>query len=225
MVTIKFSQVILLGSLFVASAFSLSGCCTDQAAKVRAARPATVGAWGVAYRPTSNAGVVADLNGAMGRVTSETKLKSDPTSSTTSTEDRKFTTTSRRYDLGAHFYPSQKSAFYYGFGGEYLDRTTNFASFTTTSSLANPETTPVVFNDKVVSVGPSVGWDWIWENGVSVLMDMGSRITVSRNRTIVDDGTDGNVSTADRDATQSKIDKDINGLKLLSARLILGYSF
>lgn len=225
MTTIKSHRSISLVLLVVASAYSLSGCCTDQAAKVRAARPTTLGAWGVAYRPSGNSGVVADLKGAVGPITSERTIKNDSNSTTTTTADRKFTTSSRTYDLGYHIYPSQKSAFFYGLGGGYMERRTSFESYTATSSIANPDTTDVALNDNVVSVGPSVGWDWIWEGGVTVLMDVGSRITVSRQRTILDDGTDGNVNRTDRDEMQAQIDKDINGLKLLSARLILGYSF
>lgn len=221
--TTKYSKFLLLGPASVVIA--LSGCCTDQAAKVRADRHTTVGLVGVAYRPSANAGVVADLNGALGATKIESSLKPDKTASAAATEERKFNTASRRFDLGMHLYPFPKSAFFYGAGAEYLDRTTNFNSPTYSSSLASPETTAVSFNDKVISVGPSVGWDWIWENGFSFFADLGGRIPVSRKHTVLDDGTDGNVNISDRDETQSKINKQINGAMSISAHLMLGYSF
>ncbi len=46
--------------LVVSILWSLNSCATDQAAKVRNDRSATVGVWGAAYRPNSSVGIVAN---------------------------------------------------------------------------------------------------------------------------------------------------------------------
>ena len=211
---------------------AFSSCATDQAAKVRQSRPITLGVWGGAYRPNGNAGFVSDVSGLVSKETSkfnpaDDKQNKDASSTTqTATENQEITTSNTHVDVGLHLYPSQRSAFFYGFGAGYERRQTQFTSNTNSSTLTNPIRTDILVEDKLALIGPSIGFDWIWQNGISLLFDIGHRFVVSRQRSITDDGTDSDVNKQERDKTLAEADKH-NGSKQLapSARVIVGYSF
>ena len=213
------------GLLIASIGIAISGCATDQAAKMRSTRPVTVGVWGAAYRPGAKVGVVTNLTGVVGASTQSSSLASEDNNATASTIDKSYETSTKAYDLGLHFYPWEKSAFFYGFGASYLNRDMNYSTQTTSSTLAEPVYTNVSLNDKMYGAVPSIGWDWICENGFSVLTDIGSRIVVSKKRRYQDDGVTDGVNIQSRDDKQAKIDKEDSGSVLLSARMIIGYSF
>lgn len=223
----KFKKTVRLPASILASVICslLSSCATDQAAKMRSSRPVTVGAWGAAYRPSAKAGVVSDLNGAVSSTNRSSTLNSEKDNTTSTTADKSYETSTRSYDVGLHFYPWDKSAFFYGLGASYMNRTMSYSSQTISSSLTDQLYTQVSLNDKIYGAGPSIGWDWICENGFSVFTDLGSRIAVSKKRSYLDDGATDGVNTQSRDDKQAKIDKEASGSLLLSARMIVGYSF
>lgn len=214
---------------FAATVF-LGSCATDQAAKVRNDKPATVGIWGGAYRPNGNVGVVTDLAGA---VTHETDYKhvdengdikqkrgDKPVSQNIRTRN------SQKIDLAVHVYPSAKSAFFYGIGASKRKQTSDIDSPNMGSSLASPSYSNVQVSDDIVAVGPSIGWDWIWPNGVTLLMDLGPRWDVSKSRKISnpDGESAAKLDVEARDKLLKKIDND-SGVSLIQPKLILGYSF
>ncbi len=47
-----------------------------------------------------------------------------------------------------------------------------------------PSYANIQVDDQVISVGPSLGWDWIWPNGISALFDVGPRWEVSKSRSL-----------------------------------------
>ena len=115
--------------------------------------------------------------------------------------------------------------FFYGIGGSRRKSDTNFDSPSVGSSLTNPSYSNVQVSDEIYAVGPSIGWDWIWSNGITALLDLGPRWDVSKSRNIKEDG-DGvsNVDIAQRDKLLKKIDNN-SGINLIEPRLIVGYSF
>ncbi len=207
---------------------SLPHCATDQAAKVRDTKPATVGIWGGGYRPNSKAGVVANLGGLVSKEThyahntDEGKIKSGkgdaPRSQNITTADE------QKVDLGLHLYPLQTSAFFYGVGLERKNRLTRFDAHTRDSSLVEPKYANVGYQDQIISVGPAIGWDWIWPNGVSVLTDFGPRWEVSKSRSYNSTGENENVDKDQRDKLVKKLDNS-SGMSIISGRAIVGYSF
>lgn len=208
----------------------MSGCATDQAAKVRSDKPATVGIWGAAYRPTANVGVVGNLSGLVSAETNhqhvdETgEIKSEKSDEPGAQNIK--SRGSQKVDLGLHLYPSQKSAFFFGIAANKRKNQTEFETPNEGSSLASPSFSNVQVSDDIIAVGPSVGWDWIWTNGVSLLVDVGPRWDVSRKREVTDDSTQSNkVDVDQRDKLLKKIDNSSGLGTLLYPQLILGYSF
>jgi hypothetical protein len=215
-------------ALIASTSFTLS-CATDQAAKQRSSKPATVGIWGGAYRPTGNVGVVADLAGAVSPETDkghfasdgsvEMKKSDDPNTQSISTRQ------SGKIDVGVHIYPMQTSGFFYGLGASKRKKTTSFDTPNVGSSLTNPSYSNVAVTDDIYAVGPSIGWDWIWPNGISALLDLGPRWDVNKSRS-VDEATfnASNIDAPQRDKLLKKIDNN-SGFSLITPRLIVGYSF
>ena len=222
-------QTLYLAALLI---LTMSGCATDQAAKVRSSRPITVGLWGGAIRPTSSAALVTDVAGLVTKdkvnfTPTDDKTDENTTSTVTqTTPTQPVTTTTSKADLGLHMYVGERSAFFWGLGVQYQRRQTQFASSTAATSLTNPVYADIVVDDKLTAVGPSVGWDWIWQNGISLFVDVGHRFVVSRQRSITNDGSGSNVNAQERDVTLAKADKYNSGLTLApDLRMIIGYSF
>ncbi len=214
--------------IFGAAISLLGSCATDQAAKVRNDRSSTVGIWGAAYRPTGSVGVVADLQGMVSKNSSRSHIdESGEVQSGRAKLDNLQevkSTDSRGVDIGVHVYPSQKSAFFYGLGVERKKRTVMFESHNVGSSLVDPSFSNVEVSDQTISVGPSVGYDWIWPNGMSALLDIGPRWEVSKSRSVSQDVSEREIDATRRDLAIKKIDES-RGLSLLSPRLIVGYSW
>lgn len=210
-------------------AFGMASCATDQAAKERGDKPATVGIWGGAYRPKNNIGIVADLSGAVNRSTDykhveengdiKNKKADKPNAQNIQTRE------TQKIDVGLHVYPFPKSAFFYGVAANKRKQVTDFNSANEGSSLTNPSFSNVEMSDNIVAVGPALGWDWIWNNGISVLWDFGPRWDISKQRQVTDHTQDGaRVDQIQRDKLIKKLDSS-NGIRLFDTHLIVGYSF
>lgn len=205
------------------------GCATDQAAKQRADKPATVGIWGGAYRPSAIFGLVTDVSGAIMPETRRNHVDEEGTIKDGKNDEKNAqnikTRESQKIDLGVHIYPSQKSAFFFGIAANKRKQQTDFDSPNVGSSLANPSYSNIQVSDDVIAIGPAVGWDWIWPNGVSFLMDLGPRWDVTRSRNMNEpDSESSQVDTTQRDKLLKKLDNRSGGM-LIEPRAILGFSF
>jgi hypothetical protein len=218
----------ILAALNAFALINLASCATDQAAKMRGSKPASVGVWGGAYRPTANTGIVADAAGLVSRESHRNHV--DETGNIKAGKGDGFrpqnikTTESQKIDVGLHFYPMPTSAFHYGFGLERKNKTTNFDAHTSDSSLVEPKYANVETMDQIISVGPTVGWDWIWPNGITVMTDIGPRWQISKSRKFTSSGESENVNVMERDKLIKKFD-NVTGFQLLDPKLIVGYSF
>lgn len=208
---------------------TLASCATDQAAKVRGDKPATVGIWGGGYRPKSTVGVVADVSGAVTRSTNYSHVEEN--GEIKSNKDTKpnaqniQTQNSQRVDVGLHLYPFQTSAFFYGLAVNRRKQISSFDSENEGSSLAKPSYSNIQVSDNVIAVGPALGWDWIWPNGISVLWDFGPRWDVSKQRQVIDQAENGTkVDQAQRDKIIKKLDGS-KAFQIVDTHLIVGYSF
>jgi hypothetical protein len=216
-------------SVVIFSTLLNSGCATDQAAKVRSDKPSTVGVWGGAYRPSAKIGIVSELGGLVSPQTDQKhvdgngdiKDKRGEEANSQNIDSRE----SQEVDLGLHYYPSPLSAFFFGLAANRRKNVTKFDSPNQGSSLANPSYSNVQVSDDVVAVGPAMGWDWIWPNGVSVLWDFGPRWDVSKSRNMSDNsGSSDKIDVAKRDKLLKKIDNS-GSLRLVDTHLIVGFSF
>ena len=206
-----------------------AGCATDQAAKVRGDKHATVGVWGGAYRPNAKIGIVSDLAGLVSPQTDQKHVDSNGEIKNNRGEEANSqnikSRESQKVDLGLHYYASPSSAFFFGLAANKRKNVTEFDSPNQGSSLANPSYSNVQVSDNVIAVGPAVGWDWIWPNGVSVLWDFGPRWDVSKSRTMSDNnGSSDKIDVAQRDKLLKKIDNS-GGVRLFDSHLIVGFSF
>jgi hypothetical protein len=212
----------------VVASLNFSSCATDQAAKVRTDKPVTAGVWGIGYRPNASIGAVANLQGVVSKNTTYThsdeqnKIKLGRAKLSTQTQYK--TVTSKHFDLGVHAYPWQKSAFFYGVGVQSKERKTQFDSPNNDYTLENRSLSQVDLQDRVIGVGPAVGWDWIWPNGMSVMLDLGPRWEVSKSRSVKDSSNGKSINTLLRDASIKKLDES-QTINILDPKLILGYSW
>jgi hypothetical protein len=216
------------------SILTMLGCATDQAAKVREARPLTVGFIGASYRPSDKVGLnlSVGLPGAKEsfKIDKDEKVKTsfencDSECKDTKNQERDIESTEHaKVDLALHYYIWDTSAFFLGGGVEYRKQRTEFGSATTRDTPSNPQYTNVSFDDELLSIGPSFGWDWIWENGFSISADFGPRWAVQKQRKFREDGSHAQVNEERRDAILRRLDQS-KGLEIIRGRGVIGYSF
>lgn len=204
-----------------------TSCATDSAQKMRTDKSTTVGIWGGAYRPNGKVGVVADVSGMVSRSSTDQHVSEKGEVETGKSKQSNLqeikTVESHKFDVGLHLYPFAKSAFFYGLGFQRKTRETRFDGENVGSSLTTPSFSNVEMSDDITSVGPSVGWDWIWTNGITLLLDVGPRIEASKSRNVKTQDS-SQIDTSRRDKMIKKIDNS-RGFSLFEPRLILGYSF
>ncbi len=155
-------------------------CATSNAQKVRENRNLTATVFtapGAIYRPNGKVG--------MGAVFQSYRKKNDKIlhSAENSKEfgSDQFTTNetkSRGVDTFLHYYPWSTSAFFFGLG---LKSTTSQYSLAVDNqgTTLNEADTNLEYSSKTTKVKVPVGWSWIYENGFSLLFDMGLKVAAN----------------------------------------------
>ena len=123
-----------------------------------------------------------------------------------------------------HYYPWETSAFFLGGAASWESSKVKFEERTREYTATSKECVEVGFRKKSLRIGAVVGWFWIWENGFSLLLDLGPRIRVQHYRSFTDNGESDNVDQSRRDDFVDQI----NGLSVFLGGIpsrMLGYSF
>ena len=200
-------------------------CATDQAHQVREKRPVTVGFVGAAYRPIGNLSLVAAYDGSnVNHYVDNTRQKVRVTK-VDDTYTLKINHREARLIGALHLYPSKTSAFFVGVSGEKTSKTLTWDEETTSSAGGAPLYTSVKMKGQDNLVGLVLGWDWIWNNGFSLFLDIGPRWVSSTHATYADDGSAKGVDTEKRDATEATLLKYEKSEMRFGSGVIAGYSF
>jgi hypothetical protein len=158
----------------------IQACATSNAQKVRENRSVTATIFtapGAIYRPNGHVGI--------GAVYQSYKRKNDkilhsPENAKVFGSDE-FTTNetrSRGVDTFVHYYPWSTSAFFFGLG---LKSTASEYSLAVNNegTTLNESDTNFKYSSKTTKVKVPVGWSWIYENGFSLLLDMGLKVATN----------------------------------------------
>jgi hypothetical protein len=118
-----------------------------------------------------------------------------------------------------YFWPT--SAFYWGLGVRREDSKISFDERKTGHTNDDTDRVRVEYTESTTWVGLPLGWDWVWENGFTLMLDFGPRVRVANSRTFSEDGGQ-DVDTGDRD---SHVDSIGHSTITLGFGGLIGYSF
>jgi hypothetical protein len=195
-----------------------TACAPTNAREIRELRPTSVGLLGVAYRPNGDH-AVGLVGGAIG-----TSLPAAPIGADADDQEERDTKLRSSASIGAfyHYYPMADSAFFVGAGFTHSSQSYSFNERTNSYSDSNKDTTKVKFSSKATWIGVPLGWGWIWENGFTLILDLGPRVRVGYSKSYSDDGEDDDVDTDRRDDYV----EDLDGRKFtVGGGGLIGYSF
>lgn len=196
----------------VIGVFLTSSCATDDAAKLREAKPHTIGIFGGAFRPNPSTIVAGDIN----------QLTVTPTNyvSFLKSRERNLIASGLLLDFyGAH-HLWDTSAFYVG-GGVRVAQ--GEISFDAKNALTGKLTERVRYMRNDVYLTIPIGWYWIWESAFTLGLDFGPNLRISKSLKISSDGG-VNVDGVDRDKYADEITAG-NGFEFGGGRGIIGFSF
>ena len=203
-----------------------SSCAPEKAKSVRQARNLTLGLLGVSYRPTGDFSV--GMNGAVGNKTKvELKKKRDDSSESfvpdgDLTFDRDTKKSYQTINAFAHYFPWDSSAFFVGAGLEYDQSKYYFNEQIDGSTALNPLLTDIEYGNKAVYATMPFGWEWIWESGFALTLNLDLRHSVSDQTSYAKDGSQQKVAVDSRDAVVQELDRN----HWFGAGLgIIGYAF
>jgi len=215
----------MLQFLSVAAALIFTqACATTGADKMRAQRSVTATVFptvGAIYRPTAKVGLGATLSSY---VREDEQLSHSPEnmknfgSETFNVQESR----SRGTNAFLHYYPWTTSAFFMGAGIKTESKNYALAVNNDGSALESDAATNLTYSAKVKKIRVPLGWNWIYESGFSMLLDIGPNVAVSETATSL-------VKNDQLDATKkemliSDLSRDSRGA-LLEPVFSLGYSF
>jgi len=207
-------------------------CAPEHAAKVRADKSLTLGAFGAAYRPNGKFGFGATVGtGTETKTVDPTKSDGDVVVTKKVDADlynyRNVKTSATGINPFVHYYPWETSAFFVGAAASIYTAKYSFHEETSGSTSLLPSYTDVDYNQNATYVGVPLGWAWIWESGFSLTLDFGPRTRVAATGHYSKDGTDDGVDVAKRDLTTKAIDKLGTGILFggPTGNLLVGWSF
>lgn len=201
----------------------IQACATNNAQKVRESRSLTATILmspGAIYRPNGRVGIGAVYSA--NRTENDSINHSDASSkefgedSFNAKESR-----SREVDAFVHYYPWSTSAFFMGVGFQNKTAEYSVAVDQNVSTLEEADAN-LKYSSRVTKVKVPVGWSWIYENGFSVLFDLGPTISVKEQGTV--SGTANNQPSTRKDLLVKDLARDSKGA-FLDGIITLGYSF
>ena len=202
-----------------------SGCAPSRAKMVREQRNTTIGLLGASYRPNGNIGVGVAAGASKDNVEIDREKKSYATKSTDDIDTRKMAETSSTVSPFVHYYPWETSAFFTGVGANIIKRTYSFDEEKDGSTTLAPSYTEVQYNVSATELHAPLGWNWIWENGITLMLDFGPSMTVAYSGKYADDGSGNGVNSGARDQSVSALDRAKRGGLRFAGASLIGYSF
>lgn len=222
------------------------GCATNQSAKVRGQRPVTIGlgtsGMGAMYRPTDSLAVGAASGGSSSSstdlaITSASNQKALGVDTYTIDESQTNVTT-----VYGHYFPWNDSAFYMGLSvkqqqDSFIYQVAGESGFSAApqktggnldgaaTNLSSP-LAQVSLDTSSVQIKLPVGWSWIWQNGISLMLELGGPVIYFDQRSDYSlDGKSENVDEKKRDIITSVVVDDVGKDSAISPLLNIGYSF
>jgi hypothetical protein len=198
-------------------------CATSNAQKVRENRSLTATVFtapGAIYRPNGHVGVGAVYQSYRRK---NDKILHSPENAKEFGTDEFATneTKSKGVDTFLHYYPWSTSAFFFGLG---LKSTTSAYSLAVSKegTSLNDADSNLEYSSKTTKVKVPVGWSWIYENGFSLLFDMG--LKVATNEVSSTNSKGEAVDSKRQKMIIEDLSRDSKGT-LFEPILTLGYSF
>jgi len=160
-------------------------CAPDNAREIRELRPTTAGWLGGEYRPDGSMGF--GLTGDYSRQASLDVFGLLPTAS----KDRQPEILGG-YALNAfyHHYIWDTSAFFWGAGLGYMNSRYKWRERTNAYTDASKSYTEVKYDDAATYLRVPLGWNWIWNNGITLLLDFGPSFRITHQTSWPEAGTD-----------------------------------
>jgi hypothetical protein len=247
-------EKILVLVFFVGTLFT-SGCATTKSAKVREQRPITVGlstgGLGGMYRPNDTYAFGATTGGTFQEGETMTIYSPANQKALGAEEFDVLESQTSNTNLFFHYYPWADSAFYMGvkisksdatfiyevesqnsmvgFTGDEisspmegsLDEIDSTGGTTLTGSL-----TQVALETSSTQVKIPIGWSWIWENGISFMLELGGPIlNFDQSSSYSMNGEYEGVDKQKRDVLASELKTTVGKDSAVSPFLSFGYSF
>jgi hypothetical protein len=203
----------------------LPGCAPSRAKMVREQRNTTIGLLGASYRPTGNVGIGVAGGAAKNDIEIDREKKSYASNKTEDANIREMKETSTTVSPFVHFYPWETSAFFWGAGVNFTKNRFQFDEEKEGSTSLAPAFTGVTYESTATDIHVPLGWHWIWENGVTVMLDFGPSATVAYSGRYTNDGGDDGVNAAQRDQSVEALDRAKKGGLRFAGSSIIGYSF
>jgi len=213
----------VLGLLLTASL--TQGCAPSRAKIVREQRNTTIGLLGASYRPNGNIGVGISASGAKDEVEVDREKKSYANSKSDDANVQMIAETSSMVSPFVHYYPWDTSAFFVGAGANFTKSRYQYEAEKEGSTTLAPAYTEVNYEVSATDLHMPLGWNWIWENGITLMLDFGPSTTVAYAGRYSNDGGDGGVNATQRDESIAALDSAKKGAVRFSLGSIIGYSF
>ena len=243
-------------SAIILGVFTLvSGCATNNSAKVRSKRPVTVGlstsGFGGMYRPNDTFAFGAVTGGTMVENDSVTIYSSSSKRTLGYDEFNVLETQTGNTDLFFHYFPWHDSAFYMGIKLSKTDATFIYQVESEGSVIGLTEDSPedldtiptrsensksnlrnsnsiaqVSLETSSTQIKIPFGWSWIWENGISFLLELGGPIvTFEQTSNFAMTGEYQGVDRMKRDLLATELKETVGKDSTVSMFLSFGYSF
>lgn len=201
-------------------------CAPMKARQNREMKPVTVGLpIGAMFRPTGDMALGLNFASYSER---EVKINQDLAEVRKDPEiERQGSQAATIFRFHSHYYPWADSAFFVGLGVDYYDSTISVAAqeteggaFALTGAEAEQE-----YAVQTTQVRLPVGWSWIWNNGLSLLLDLGP--VVSTNQDYESKKTEA-ASGEEAEQSQQTLESGILEFErggVISPVFMVGYSF
>src|SRR5688500_11502271 len=167
----------------------LTHCAPNNAKEIRELKPTTLGLIGGEYRPDGTKAF-----GLTGSYSGPVEMDADAYVDDEDDEDRELEL-KNSFGVSAfyHHYIWETSAFFVGAGLSHESVRYEFQERTTAYTEDDETYADVEYSDAATYVRVPLGWNWIWDNGITLLLDFGPGFRVAQTTSLDDDGEDQGV--------------------------------
>jgi hypothetical protein len=199
-------------------------CATTGAEKIRAQKSVTAAVFptiGAIYRPTAKIGIGATISASVrenDELTHSEENMKDFGSETFNVKESK----SRGTNAFLHYYPWSTSAFFLGAGVKSESKNYSLAVSNDGTTLDSISPVNMTYSASVKKIRVPLGWNWIYESGFSMLLDIGPNVAVTETATSL--LKNDQVDATKKEMLISDLSRDSKGA-LIEPMFTMGYSF
>ena len=201
------------------------GCAPSRAKMVREQRNTTIGLLGASYRPTGAVGIGISGGAAKKDIDIDRDKKSYATNKSDDVNVRSMSETTSTFSPFVHYYPWETSAFMVGAGLNISKNKYVYDEEKEGSTTLAPTYSEVKYEVSSTEIHMPLGWHWIWENGVTLMLDFGPSVNVAYKGKYSNDGSENGVKPEERDRSISALDNTKQGGLRFAGASLIGYSF